>query len=188
MQREKAASPSFDFFQKGVETIDSMTDREEAALKRWAVDYYTVQQANARNYLWVSFVIMSAVAAFYDSSDRFDFPWGEALYVVGCSLAISFAFGAVVFFCALRVLTGSSAHEPLRAFESDPLKGVELSDYQEAVVYDLKWMMHQAYRANLQATYDEVSRRAKTLNTAGAAAQVAVFFAILALVVYLWTY
>ena len=53
---------------RGALALEKLLPLQEAAFKRIAVDKYGIQLANARNYLWVAAMIMTAGVAFFERS------------------------------------------------------------------------------------------------------------------------
>lgn len=189
MQKSESSSPSdisSDEFERGCKAIDPLLAAEEASFKRWAVDYLAIQHANARNYLWVSFVTMSACAAFYDRSSVFESglnggAWG---YTIATCLCLSFMLSSFVFFGGLVVLTGSKAFDPVPD-DYDPLVGAQAGEFTPIAVFALKHALHDAYLTNIANARDEVLRRGAILNRMSWATLLSVCIGLGAVFIYL---
>lgn len=189
MQKSESSSPSemcSDEFERGCKAIDSLLAAEEASFKRWGVDYLAVQHANARNYLWVSFVIMSACAAFYDRSSVFEsgLNGGALGYTIAACLCICFTLACFVFFGGLVVLSGSTVFDPIPD-GYDPLISAQTGEFTSTAVFASKHALHDAYLSSIAQAREEVMRRGAILNRVGFATQLSVCFGLGAAFIYL---
>lgn len=189
MQKSESSSPSdisSDEFERGCKAIDPLLATEEASFKRWSVDYLAVQHANARNYLWVSFVIMSACAAFYDRSSVFESglnggAWG---YTIAACLCFCFTLAGFVFFGGLVVLSGSTVFDPIPD-DYDPLACAQAGEFSPVAVFTLKHALHDAYLSSIAQAREEVVRRSAILKRVGLATQLSLCFGLGAMFIYL---
>ena len=140
------------------------------AYKRWAFDLYVAQLSNAKNYLWIAFVIMSACAAFFDQSGLSAALLGNGgnflSYAALFLLTLTFVGALSAFFRGVLMATGSSSYEPMLAM-ADTVADMEHEQYSPLQVYESQRGLMEIYDFHIKKACQEVSRRARQLSLMG---------------------
>lgn len=173
MQTEKDTSPCEipeGVYQTGSDFLVKTLPLLDNAYKRWAFDLYATQLSNAKNYLWVSFVIMSACAAFFNQSGLSAVLLGGHAnflsYVAMFLLVLSFGGALSAFFRGVQMATGSSSYEPLLAIP-DTITDMECELYSPLQVYQSQRGLVEIYDSHIQKACQEVNRRGHQLSLMG---------------------
>lgn len=160
---ESACRMGSEFLTKTLPLLDN-------AYKRWTFDLYATQLSNAKNYLWVSFVIMSACVAFFDQSALGQvfsgYRTADLNYVVLFLLSLTFASALMVFFRGVLMATGSSSCEPLLAIP-DTVKIMESEHYLTVQVYVFQRGLMEIYDDQIKKACQEAGRRGHQLALMG---------------------
>ena len=173
MQTEKDTSPCEipdSAYQTGAEFITKTLPLLDNAYKRWAFDLYATQLSNAKNYLWVAFVIMSACVAFFNQSGLGAILLGGHANILGYAamvlLLLSFGSALSVFFRGIQMATGSSSYEPLLAI-TDAVNEMEWDLYSPIQIYASQRGLIEIYDFHIKKACQEVGRRGRMLSLMG---------------------
>lgn len=159
-----------DVYRNGAEVITKTLPLLDNAYRRWAFDLYATQLSNAKNYLWVSFVIMSACVAFFNRSGLSATLLGAhdsfLSYVVLLMLVFTFTSSLTAFFRGVRMATGSGSYEPVLAIP-DTINDMECELYSPMQVYQSQRGLVEIYDSHIQKACQEVNRRGHQLSLMG---------------------
>lgn len=171
MQTDKDTSPCDipdSAYQTGAEFITKTLPLLDNAYKRWAFDLYATQLSNAKNYLWVAFVIMSACIAFFNQSglNAADGYANLLSYVAMFLLVLSFGSALSAFFRGVQMATGSSSYEPMLAIP-DTINDLEWELYSPIQVYASQRGLMEIYDFHIKKACQGVERRGRMLSLMG---------------------
>lgn len=151
---------------RGALALEKLLPLQEAAFKRIAVDKYGIQLANARNYLWVAAMLMTAGVAFFDRSHLWEGPF-SFLSVVALALLVLMFIGALsAFIRGLVVVTGNDDIEPTEFIE-DQIRIMEEGSFSPEAVYNQRFDLSDGYIQGLEIVSKGLNRRGRQLRMAG---------------------
>lgn len=151
---------------RGALALEKLLPLQEGAFKRIAVDKYSIQLANARNYLWVAAMIMTAGVTFFERSHLGEGPFNFLSIVALALLALMFIGALSAFIRGLDVVTGNDDIEPTE-FVEDQIRIMEEGSFSPEAVYNQRFDLSDGYIQGLDVVTKSLNRRGRMLRLAG---------------------
>lgn len=164
--QKSSSEVSDETWERGAQVLEKLLPLQEAAFKRLSVDNHNTQLANARNYLWICVVLMTAGVAFFDRSELANGPLNSLAFVSMVLLALMFLGALSTFIRGIAVITGTGDIEPTQYVE-EQIESMEAGLFSPKEIYIQRFNLSNGYVQGIALAGDGMQRRGRQLRLAG---------------------
>lgn len=164
--QKSSSEISDETWERGAQVLEKLLPLQEAAFKCLSVDSHNTQLANARNYLWISVVLMTAGVAFFDRSELANGPLNFLSFVSMVLLALMFLGALSTFIRGIAVITGTDDIEPTQYVE-EQIESMEARFFSPKEIYIQRFNLSNGYIQGIEFAGNGMQRRGRQLRLAG---------------------